>query len=148
MGNTPTHHSVEDDSSGVEESTTGTPVRTRVVGAVSAVVGSVRRQLSVFSSLDFADAFQVEEDEYGARAETTDVPATRSAQPPVPTSPTTRSSMALPKRDTPLTRPVRNTGGTNQPDLEAAEEDGDLSIYYPERSDATITSDTWNRVEP
>ncbi|WP_424019069.1 hypothetical protein ACOZ4N_06250 [Halorientalis pallida] len=141
MGNTPTQQPYEGDSPGADESDAGGSVREAVVGFVRSTLGRVRRRISVFPTLNLASAFVVDD---------TEVADSRRLRPahrdedvdPDDTQP------ALPDRSLPLVQPARDTGQENAPDLEATEDDGQLSIYYPDRADARITSDTWEDVEP
>ncbi|MFB6179528.1 MAG: hypothetical protein ABEI77_07390 [Halorientalis sp.] len=146
MGNTPTQQPFEGDSSDADEPIAGASLRRSVVRAVHSFVDGVRRRLSVFSGLDFGRAFRIEDDSFVAEGRLPgDVPpdAERPRLPEVETS----SAEEFPTRDRPLTQPVRDRAFENAPDLEASEENGQLSIYYPDSDDATITSDTWERVQ-
>jgi hypothetical protein len=142
MGNTPTQQPFEGDSPDADESGASASVRETVVGFVRSTLDSVRRRLSVFQSLNLASAFVVEESELAdsrrLRPADRDEEASEDHGDPPP---------AFPERSVPLVQPARDTGQENAPDLEATEEDGQLSIYYPDRSDARITSDTWEDVE-
>ncbi|WP_227015520.1 hypothetical protein [Haloarcula sp. JP-L23] len=54
----------------------------------------------------------------------------------------------LPRRDRPFTYPTRNHSERNRVDLVCVEMDDRLTVSLPENPDATLTSDTWERVEP
>ena len=148
MGNTPTQQPFEGDSSDGDESTAGASLWTRVTGAVHSFVAGVRRRLSVFSDLDFGRAFRVDDGSVDRRSRLPGEVADEDAhdRPPLPQVGTSTSD-GFPKRDRPLTQPVRDREFDNAPDLEACEEDGRLSIFYPDADDATITSDTWEDVQ-
>ena len=139
MGNTPTQQPFEGDSPGADESGAGASVRETVVGFVRATLDSVRRRISVFPSLNLASAFVVDDDDAA-------VVESRRLRPASPDE-ADDTHAALPARSLPLVQPARDTGQENEPDLEATEEDGQLSIYYPDRANARITSDTWEDVE-
>jgi len=147
MGNTPTQQPFEGDSSEADESPAGASLGRRVASAVHSFVDGVRRRLSVFSGLDFGRDRRVEDDSFGTTnrlpGEVADDPTTTRPRLPGPDATTTSE---FPKRDRPLTQPVRDRKFQNAPDLEATEDGGRLSIYYPDCEDATITSDTWERV--
>ncbi|SEP22872.1 hypothetical protein SAMN05216388_10494 [Halorientalis persicus] len=142
MGNTPTQQPFEGDSPGADESGAGASVRETVVGFVRATLDSVRRRVSVFPSLNLASAFVVDDDDAA-------VVESRRLRPADPDEgdDADDTHAALPARSLPLVQPARDTSRENGPDLEATEEDGQLSIYYPERANARITSDTWEDVE-
>jgi len=148
MGNTPTQQPFEGDSSDADESTAGASLWTNVVGAAHSFVAGVRRRLSVFSGLDFGRAFRLDEESFDRNDRLPGEVADEDAQdrPPLPQL-GTASTDGFPKRDRPLTQPVRDREFDNAPDLRASEEDGRLSIFYPDADDATITSDTWEHVE-
>lgn len=148
MGNTPTQQPFEGDSSDADESTAGASFRSRVAGAIHSVVDGIRHRVSVFSGLDIGQAFRIEDESFGTSnrlpmRDDENGPASR------PRLPQVRPSHAdtFPKRERPLTQPVRDRQFENAPDLKATEEDGNLAIYYPEFDDATIVSDTWERVQ-
>ncbi len=142
MGNTPTQQPFEGDSSDADESGAGASVRETVVGFVRSTLDSVRRRLSVFQSLNLASAFVVEESGMA------DSRRLRPADRDETTSDDHREPQtAFPERSIPFVQPARDTGRENEPDLEATAEDGQLSIYYPDRVDARIESDTWEDVE-
>ncbi|RXK49162.1 hypothetical protein [Halorientalis pallida] len=140
MGNTPTQQPFEGDSPDADEPGAGASVREAVVGFVRSTLGSVRRRLSVFPSLNLASAFVVEEADVAESRRLR--PATRDEE-----GATDDTQTTFQNRSVPLVQPARDTGQENAPDLEATEEDGRLSIYYPDRTDARITSDTWEDVE-
>ncbi|WP_276271596.1 hypothetical protein [Haloarcula litorea] len=54
----------------------------------------------------------------------------------------------LPQREEPLTYPDRNRDTENDPDLVSTHRNQQLTVSHPDNPDATITSDTWERVEP
>ncbi|MBX0323029.1 hypothetical protein EGH21_08320 [Halomicroarcula sp. F13] len=54
----------------------------------------------------------------------------------------------FPERDRPFTYPTRNHSERNQVDLVCVETGDRLTVSLPENPDATLTSDTWERVEP
>lgn len=54
----------------------------------------------------------------------------------------------LPPRDRPLTVPARDESWDNQPDLTVEETDEGLTLSMPEESEATMTSDVWEPIEP
>lgn len=148
MGNTPTQQPFEGDSSDADESTAGASLRTKVADAVHSLVDGVRRHLSVFSGLDIGRAFRIEDESFAPNNRLPGEVADEDGQsrPALPQIGRV-STDGFPKRDRPLTQPVRDREFDNAPDLEATEEDGRLSIYYPDADDATITSDTWERVQ-
>ncbi|MFB6164822.1 MAG: hypothetical protein ABEJ31_06650 [Haloarculaceae archaeon] len=135
MGNTPTQEPVSNGSSTAGDAAASRSLLGSLRGAVGSVVGGVRARLSVFSTLEFGPAFRLDGED-GQRPS-----APRRGR----RGGTTGSAGALPPRERPFSHPARD--GANQPDLRATEERGQLSIYYPDREDATITSDTWQRVE-
>jgi hypothetical protein len=114
-----------------------------VTDAVGTAVDRLRSRVSVFSALDFGRAFHIEEDP--------PLPTTPEdepeSEPGLVTTDADEADDALPRRKRPLTQPVRDRSVDNGPDLQATEEDGELSIYYPDREEATITSDTYHRVD-
>ncbi|WP_136715537.1 hypothetical protein [Halorientalis salina] len=146
MGNTPTQQPFEGDSPDVDEPTAGASFTRRVADAVHSVVDGIRRRLSVFSGLDFGRAFRIE-DESLVRDDRLPDTTDGETEPPQLPQVGHASTDGFPKRDRPLTQPVRDREFENAPDLEATETDGKLSIYYPDSDDATITSDTWEPIE-
>jgi hypothetical protein len=144
MGNTPTQQPFEGDSPDVDEPTAGASFTRRVADAVHSVVDGIRRRLSVFSGLDFGRAFRIEDE---SLAHDNRLPADDEAERPQLPQVGHASTDGLPKRDRPLTQPVRDREFENAPDLEVTETDGKLSMYYPDCDDATITSDTWEPIE-
>jgi hypothetical protein len=144
MGNTPTHRSYEGDASDGETASSATSLRSRVAGAVRAVAAGVRRRLSVFSGLDFGRAFHIEKESFAPDGQ---IPDDQTESPPPLPEVTSASEESLPKRDRPFTQPVHDREIQNDLDLEASREDDRLSIYYPDHDEATITSDTWQRIE-
>lgn len=100
----------------------------------------------MFSGLDFGRAFRLDDEAFGpdhGGNDDRDEPTL-----PLPeVAGDTDAGDPLPKRDRPFTQPVHDRNIDNEPDLEASEQDGRLSIYYPDHEDATITSDTWQRIE-
>ncbi|SDE79265.1 hypothetical protein [Halorientalis regularis] len=141
MGNTPTQQPYEGDAPGADESGAGGSVREAMVGFVRSTLESVRRRISVFPSLNLASAFAVDDTEVADSRRLRPAPRDEETGPD-------DTQPALPDRSLPLVQPARDTGQENPPDLEATEDDGQLSIYYPDRADARITSDTWEDVEP
>jgi hypothetical protein len=142
MGNTPTQQPFEGDSPDADESGAGTSVREAVVGFVRSTLDGARRRLSVFPSLNLGSAFAIDD-----RNVTQSRRLSRAGSDEAP-SPNDEPPARFPERQLPLVQPARDTDRENAPDLEAAEEDGRLAIYYPDRRDARITSDTWEAVEP
>lgn len=147
MGNSPTQKPFEDDASEPEAAAAGAPLSARVVSAVRSVVTTVRTKCSVFSNLDFAGAFRVEEEDVTVGDES-GTSSDAESEPPSQVS-IQRSTHPFPARDQPFTQPVRDRDVANPPDLRASEADDtdEISIYYPDRPAATITSDTWEDVE-
>jgi hypothetical protein len=143
MGNTPTHHPVPDDDSTADDSSSRSTLRGTVFGPVRGLVTSVRRHLSVFPSLTLGRAFGRSGRDIDATA-TEEVTQSDHTDTPILGAP---ASSPLPPRDRPLTEPDRNRDPDNGPELEASESNGQLSIYYPDRQGATLTSDTWQNVE-
>jgi len=147
MGNTPTHQSHEGDTSDGDDTSPPRSLRARVAAVARSFVDGVRRRLSVFSGLDFGQAFRIEEETFAPDTRLPPAESDETTDPtPLPEVATT-AEKPLPKRDRPLTPPVHDREIENGPDLESTEEDGQLSIYYPDHEDATITSDTWERIE-
>ncbi|AQL41321.1 hypothetical protein BV210_00700 [Halorientalis sp. IM1011] len=142
MGNTPTQQPYEGDSPEGDGSGAGTSVREAVVGFVRSTLDGLRRRLSVFPSLNFGSAFVVDD------APVAEQRRLRPARSDADDHPHDETITAFPERQRPLVQPARDSGQENAPDLEATEEDGRLAIYFPERADAHITSDTWEAVEP
>ena len=145
MGHTPSQQPSDGDPERVPTTGDDAAVVGRVRRRLTAFVDGVRRRLSVFSDLDLAAAFSVED-------ESTDVlgrPSRgQSEEEPLPVQRTEETALAIPERAVPFTRPARDTDDENPPDLECTEQDGSLSIYHPEHEGAEITSDTYHRVEP
>lgn len=136
MGNTPSQRPFEgEDSEGGMPDAAPTAFG-RFARATRSVVAGLRRRLSVFPNLDLAAAFRFEENGEMPRRPPEDDDANLPAT----------SESALPARDRPFTAPARDDTA-NPPDLAAREEDGRLSVYYPDREGAEITSDTYERVE-
>lgn len=148
MGNTPSQRPVSGGSSPTDEPTASASLLGKVTGAVRSFLGGVRTRLSVFSALDLGSAFRLDGDEAGRDADGDD---RREAPPLEAAAGRTDHSSAdvdgFPARDRPLSRPARDSDDSNGPDLRATEDDGRLSIYYPDREDARISSDTWQRIE-
>lgn len=138
MGNSPTQKPFEGDPSEPGAEAAGAALSERVVSAVRSLATTVRSKCSVFSNLDFADAFRIETEDVTAGDETAHQTPTES---PTPSE--------FPARDQPFTHPVRERDAANPPELRAREDadTDELSIYYPDRPNATITSDTWEDVE-
>jgi hypothetical protein len=96
----------------------------------------------VFPSLNLASAFAVDESDVPESRRLRSADSNEEGRPENCDTETT-----FPNRSLPLVQPARDTGSTNEPDLEARKNNGQLSIYYPDRTDARITSDTWKDVE-
>lgn len=139
MGNSPTQKPFEDDPSEPGAEAAGASLSERVVSAVRSLATTVRSKCSVFSNLDFADAFRIETEDVTAGDETDHPSRTESPS----------TAQEFPARDQPFTHPVRDRDTANPPELRAKQDDDtdELSIYYPDRPDATIISDTWEDVE-
>jgi len=139
MGNSPSQKPFENPPSESESAAAGPSLLERVEFAVRSVATTIRSKCSVFTNLDFAGAFRIDEEEL----------TTGDERDRTPESDTTLDDAGLPDRDQPFVRPVREEDGDNPPDLqfEEADDEDELSIYYPENSDATITSDTYERVD-
>jgi hypothetical protein len=144
MGNRSTQEPFENDATGDDDTTNGVSYWKRVVDGVRAAASRVRRQFSIFSRLDLERAFNLDTETFDAQNETT-VESGDTPQPPVPKPFARQHSGQLPERDQPFTQPAPD--GDNDTDLESKEEQGQLSIYHPDYDGATITSDTWKRIE-
>lgn len=138
MGNKPSHRPFEGESPGVNEPDRGGTALGRVFGIVHGLVDGLRRRVA---------GDRGEGRERAARAPD----AEEKAGDPDPDrredGRVTSAATSFPRRDRPLTRPSRDGKDDNPPDLRSRTEDGRLSIYYPDRGGAEITSDTWERVD-
>lgn len=133
MGNTPSQQPFEDETSKAGDPDAGDTVFGRVAAAVRSLFVGVRRRWTAV----------VEEDGPGTRSSDGDGRGQQSTDSLVPA----RTERSLPAREQPFTRPPTDGDRSNALELEAREEDGRLSIYYPDHDGAKITSDTWQRVE-
>lgn len=144
MGNTPTQEPVDGEPAGGGEPAAGTSLSERLGGLARRVAGGIRARLSVFSDLDLGAAFGVVDEERldqnrGDREEPR-LPACTGTS----NSVTSVSVDGLPARRRPFTEPA---DASNDSELRARKRNGQLSIYYPDRPETAITSDTWERVE-
>lgn len=147
MGNTPTQEACEGEHPGGNDEAGAASLSARLRGVARRVAAGIRARVSVFSNLDLGAAFSATEEEppeanRGNRGDREEprLPATARAGNSV-------SVAGLPARSHPFTEPPRDEQAKNDPDLRARKEDGQLSIYYPDRPETAITSDTWERVE-
>lgn len=131
MGNKPSHRTFEGEPSGVSDPDSDGTALSRLLGIVRGLVGGLYRWSVVHPG-----------GSGGSNTPEGQVPERHDdghVQTPV--------ASPFPQRDCPFTRPARNRGSANPSDLRATEENGRLSIYYPDRDGAEITSDTWEQVQ-
>lgn len=144
MGNTPAQEPCEGEHPGGNDEAGAASLSARLRGVARRVAAGIRARVSVFSNLDLGAAFSAADEERPAanRGDSDEprLPATARAGNSV-------SVAGLPARSHPFTEPPRDEEANNEPDLRARKEDGQLSIYYPDRPETAITSDTWDRVE-
>lgn len=131
MGNKPSHRSFEGDSAGVSDPDSGRTALGRLIGIVRGLVGGPYRRFVA----DLGHGGTSRSDGHSESGRREDEQVATPAVPP------------FPQRDRPFTRPARDRGTANPSDLRATEENGRLSIYYPDRDGAEITSDTWERID-
>jgi hypothetical protein len=145
MGNTPAQEPREGESAGGRDSAGGGSLFARLGGLARRVAAGFRARVSVFSDLDLGAAFSAAAEERidanGGEREEPRLPATAGR------STDSVSVTGLPARSRPFTEPARDEDGKNGTELRARKEEGQLSIYYPDRPETAITSDTWKRVE-
>jgi len=141
MGNMPSQRPPEGADSEGDASNTGTSVFGLVARGAHSVVAAVGRRMSILPDLDLTAAFRLDDDE-----EIPECPLAETADRDTEAKLPATSESALPARDRPFTAPARENTA-NPPDLSATERDGRLSVYYPGRDGAKITSDTYERVE-
>ncbi|MFB6142996.1 MAG: hypothetical protein ABEJ30_06600 [Halorientalis sp.] len=142
MGTTPDQQSRDGGDAPGDGPAPGLSVLERVAAAVRGLAAAARRRLSVFPDLDFGGAFELDsESEHPRRPPERrgDGAGTRRALPRADDAP-------LPPRERPFTVPGEEED-SNQPDLEATEEDGRLSLSYPGHEGAELSSDTYRQVE-
>lgn len=138
MGNMPSQRPLEGEDAAADAPDGAPTVFGRVTRATRSLVADVRRRVSVFPDLDLAAAFRIGDDGDQPRRPPDDRSASSANLPAT-------SDAALPARERPFTSPARS-GTANPPDLATTEKDGRLSVYYPDRDGAVITSDTYERV--
>jgi hypothetical protein len=141
MGNMPSQRPPEGTESEGDAPDAGTGVFGRVARGAHSLVAAVSRRLSILPDLDLTTAFRLNDERDMPRR-----PLAGTAQRDTEAKLPATTESALPARDRPFTSPSRE-GTANPPDLSATERDGRLSVYYPGRDGAKITSDTYERVK-